>query len=146
MDLWALLRRWLFGVPTLDPAMLGRWVGHMPEGRFTHPGMASVPPVRGERLIGRTAHYAIGVTFAALLLAVCGEGWARRPTPGPALLVGFVTVVAPLFILQPAMGLGVAASRAPRPNVARLGSLVSHLVFGLGLYGSAWILAQVVGT
>jgi hypothetical protein len=143
MDLWAILRKWAFGVSSLDYAMLGRWLGHMPAGRFAHPDIGSAPSVRGERIIGRTAHYVIGVTFAALLLTVCGEGWARQPTPGPALAVGIVTVVAPLFIMQPGMGLGVAASRMPKPNVARLRSLVMHIVFGLGLYGSAWILAQM---
>ena len=35
MDLWAaVLRR--FGIPSLNFALLGRWVGHLPEGRFVH--------------------------------------------------------------------------------------------------------------
>jgi hypothetical protein len=41
------------------------------------------------------------------------------------------------------MGLGIAASRTPKPNVARLRSLATHTAFGVGLYGSAWILAQL---
>ena len=41
------------------------------------------------------------------------------------------------FILQPAMGLGIAARRAPNPAMARLHSLVAHVVFGLGLYLTA---------
>jgi hypothetical protein len=47
------------------------------------------------------------------------------------------TVVAPYFILQPAMGLGIAARRAPNPAMARLHSLVTHVVFGFGLYLTA---------
>jgi hypothetical protein len=47
------------------------------------------------------------------------------------------TAVAPYFILQPAMGLGLAARRAPNPAMARLHSLVTHAVFGLGLYVTA---------
>lgn len=36
------------------------------------------------------AHYSIGVTFAALLLAVYGLEWARNPTPLPALTPGML--------------------------------------------------------
>jgi hypothetical protein len=32
------------------------------------------------------------------------------------------------------MGAGVAASRTPKPNSARLQSLITHTVFGLGLW------------
>jgi len=32
------------------------------------------------------------------------------------------------------MGAGIAASRTPRPNAARLQSLISHTLYGLGLY------------
>jgi hypothetical protein len=52
----------------------------------------------------------------------------------PALLYGIGTVVFPFFIMQPAFGLGMAASRTPTPMQARLKSLVTHTVFGVGLY------------
>jgi hypothetical protein len=39
--------------------------------------------------------------------------------------------------MQPAFGLGVAASRTSRPMQARLKSVATHLVFGFGLYASA---------
>ena len=61
-----------------------------------------------------------------------------RPTLGPALAVGIGTVAAPFFLMQPGMGAGIAASRTPRPNAARLQSLLTHAVFGLGLYVAAW--------
>jgi hypothetical protein len=37
-------------------------------------------------------------------------------------------------VLQPSLGLGIASSRAPNPTQARLKSLATHTVFGLGLY------------
>lgn len=40
-----------------------------------------------------------------------------------------------------AIGLGVAASRTPRPAQARLKSLATHSVFGVGLYVCALALA-----
>jgi hypothetical protein len=52
--------------------------------------------------MGWCAHYSIGIAFAALLLAVFSLEWARLPTLGPALLVGIVTVAAPLFDAPPA--------------------------------------------
>lgn len=139
MDLWGLLLKRGFGLPSLDYAMLGRWIGHMPHGRFVHPKIAAVPPVRGERALGWAAHYVTGVAFAAFLLAVAGIDWAARPTLWPALAVGWAMVAAPFLLMQPGMGLGFAASKTPKPNVARLRVLVTHTVFGLGLYAAAWI-------
>jgi hypothetical protein len=143
MDAWAILLRRGFGVRSLDYAMVGRWLGHMPAGRFAHESIAAAAAVPGERVIGWTAHYATGILFAALLLAACGGEWARQPTAGPALLAGLLTMAAPLFLMQPGMGLGVAASKTPHPNVARLRSLATHIVFGTGLYVSAWVLARL---
>lgn len=90
-------------------------------------------------------HYAVGIAFAALLVGLYGVQWLDVPTVWPALIVGTVTVVIPYFVLQPAMGAGVAASRTATPWRNRLRSLVSHGVFGGGLYLSAATLAQTVG-
>ena len=40
MDLWSLLLRRGFHIPTLDYALLGRWIGHMARGRFAHERIA----------------------------------------------------------------------------------------------------------
>jgi hypothetical protein len=90
-------------------------------------------------VIGWVAHYVVGVLFAALVLGLWGLAWVRQPTIGPALLVGIGTVAAPFLVMQPGMGAGVAASRTPRPAAARVQSLVTHTMFGLGLYASGWI-------
>jgi len=143
MDLWAaVLRR--FGVPSLDFAHLGRWLGHLPRGRLVHERIAKAEPIRGEALIGWCAHYSIGVTFAALLLATFGLAWARSPTLGPALLVGAVTVVAPLFVLQPALGAGIASSKTARPAFNSMKSLLTHVVFGFGLFVAARATASFI--
>jgi len=85
-------------------------------------------------------HYLTGVLFAALVPLVWGLAWLRHPTPGAALLVGVVTVAAPFLLMQPGMGAGIAASRTPRPAIARVHSLLNHLAFGAGLYLSALLL------
>ncbi|HGM6596192.1 TPA: DUF2938 family protein, partial [Stenotrophomonas maltophilia] len=121
----------------------GRWLGHLPRGRFRHDGIGRAAAVSGERALGWTAHYVIGVVFAALLLAVAGSDWVQAPTLWPALAFGILSVAAPFFILQPGMGAGIAASKTPAPRKARLRSLVAHSVFGVGMYLSALLLAAV---
>jgi hypothetical protein len=141
MDIWTIARKRLFGIPTADYGMVGRWVLYLARGRFRHDPVTASPAMRGERPIGWTAHYLIGIAFAALLLAVWGLEWARQPSIGPALIVGVGSVAAPFLLMQPGMGAGVAASRTPRPAAARLQSLVTHAVFGLGLYAAGWLAA-----
>lgn len=59
----------------------------------------------------------------------------------PALLFGLVTVLMPFLLMQPALGLGIAAANSSNPAKARLHSLLTHLIFGLGLYLAARLLA-----
>lgn len=139
MDAWGVARKRLFGQPAMDYALVGRWLGWMARGKFRHARIAASPAVRGERAIGWVAHYAIGIAFAGVLLAVWGPGWARSPTLAPALAVGIASVAAPFLVMQPAFGAGIAASRTPRPGAARIQSVVTHTVFGLGLYAAARI-------
>lgn len=136
MDLWAwVLRR--FGIPSLDFALLGRWLGHLRQGQWQHRSIAKATPVPGERVLGWAAHYSIGITFAGVLLATFGLRWAHSPSLAPALTVGVMTVVAPLLILQPAFGAGIASSKTPRPFFNSAKSLVTHTVYGIGLYLAA---------
>jgi hypothetical protein len=144
-DLWTIARGRLLDVPAPDWGLVGRWFGHMARGRFRHEHIATAEPVRGERVIGWTAHYLIGIAFAGALLAICGLAWARQPTLAPALALGIATVAAPFLLMQPGMGAGIAASRTPRPNSARLQSLVTHAVFGLGLYAAGLALKLLSG-
>jgi len=141
MDLWALFLKRAFGISSLDYALVGRWIGHFPKGRFAHPNIGKATPVPGEAILGWGAHYVIGVVFAAILIAIWGLDWARHPTPLPALVVGISAIVAPFFIMQPAFGAGLAAAKIPNPTVARLRSLMTHVAFGIGLYVAALLSA-----
>ena len=143
MDLWsALLRQ--FGIPSLNFAFLGRWIGHLPDGQLLHDNIAKAPPVRGELILGWCAHYSIGIAFAALLISAFGLSWARSPSLLPALLIGIVTVAAPLLILQPALGAGIASTNTARPLFNSMKSVVTHTVFGFGLYLAALATANVI--
>ena len=143
LDLWVLVLNRL-GVTTLDMALIGRWAGHWPRGRWKHEAIARADAVPGERVLGWMVHYLTGVAFAALLAGVQGVGWMLAPTLVPALAVGVATVLAPWRGMQPAMGAGIAASRTARPAVNRLRSLVNHTVFGAGLYLAAAFIAALV--
>lgn len=140
MDVWlTLLKR--MGVQTLDFAFIGRWVGHLFRGRFVHPSIKKAQPISGELMLGWFTHYATGIAFAGLLVSIYGIGWTSNPSLLPAVLVGMSTVVAPLFVMQPAMGSGFAASKTPTPLKNCIRSVVNHSVFGLGLYLSAFFIA-----
>lgn len=140
MDLWLLLLQRV-GVPTLNFAFVGRWVGHLLRGRFAHAAIGRAPPIAGELAWGWLTHYAVGITFAAVLVGIQGSAWTRQPTFAPALAVGLVTVLVPLFVMQPSMGAGFASSRTPTPLKNCLRSLANHAVFGLGLYLSTAAMA-----
>jgi hypothetical protein len=142
LDLWLMgLRR--LGVRSLDMALLGRWVGHLAHGQFAHAAIGKSVPVKAERALGWVTHYAIGMAFAGLLFMVVGREWTRAPTLLPAVAVGVGTVLVPLFVMQPAMGAGIASSRTPTPLKNSLRSVVNHGVFGAGLYAAAAVIAWV---
>lgn len=138
MDIWLLLLKQV-GVPTTNFALIGRWVGHLAAGRVMHTSMAQAPPIGGERSLGWLTHYAVGVVFAALLVGLLGVHWLQQPTLLPALAFGVATVALPLFVMQPAMGLGVAGTRTPAPLKNTLRSLANHAVFGGGMYLTAML-------
>lgn len=142
MDAWAWVLRRL-GIPSLNFAFLGRWIGNWFRGTWFHESIARAPAIPGELVMGWTAHYLIGISFAGLLIGLVGPEWLHSPTPLAALVLGAVSVVAPWFVLQPALGAGIASSKTANPVSNALKSLVTHLVFGGGLYLAALLLAAI---
>jgi hypothetical protein len=137
MDLWNLFLKRAFGIASLDYCLLGRWVAHLPSGTVRHARIAAAAKKPFECALGWAAHYGIGIAFAVVFVVAMPGDWLARPTLLPALAYGVATVVFPYFLLQPALGLGIASSKAPKPAQARLKSLATHTVFGLGLYLAA---------
>jgi hypothetical protein len=143
MDVWlAFLTK--MGAPTLNFALIGRWIGHVLHGQVRHGSIAKAAPIPGEIGWGWSMHYATGVAFAGVLVGVEGFQWTREPSLIPAVVVGVVTVVAPLFLMQPAMGAGIASSKTPTPLRNCIRSLANHTVFGIGLYLSALAIAAIL--
>jgi uncharacterized membrane protein YagU involved in acid resistance len=134
IDLWNLFLKHMLSIPLFNYCLLGRWLRHIPGGIFTHKSITAASQKSFECTVGWIAHYTIGVVFALVFVVFTSGDWLARPTLLPALLYGIGTVVFPFFIMQPSFGLGMAASKTPKPTQARLKSLVTHAVFGVGLY------------
>ena len=145
MDLWNLFLKRTFGIPSLNYCLLGRWLSHIPGGTLRHASITAAQQKPFECTVGWISHYTIGVAFALVFVVLASGDWLARPTLLPALLYGIGTVVFPFFILQPSFGLGIAASRTPKPTQARLKSLMTHTVFGFGLYVCALGVSYVLG-
>ncbi|HKN67922.1 MAG TPA: DUF2938 domain-containing protein [Gemmatimonadaceae bacterium] len=143
IDLWALVLRRVFSVRSLDYCLLGRWVLHIPHGVVRHDNITAAARQPHECTVGWTTHYLIGTGFAILFVLLASADWLAQPTLLPALAFGAATVVVPFFTMQPSFGLGIAASKTPHPNQARLKSLMTHTIFGVGLYLSAALLNAI---
>ena len=137
MDLWNVFLHRAFNITSLNFCLIGRWLSHMGLGTFKHANIAAAPPRPGECALGWTAHYMIGIAFALMLVLLAPGDWLGHPSLLPALLMGIGTVPIPYFIVQPALGLGMASAKTKNPTQARLKSLMTHTVYGLGLYVSA---------
>jgi hypothetical protein len=144
IDVWALFLRRGFKIPSLDYCLLGRWLLHMPGGTFVHRGIAAASAKPRECLVGWVAHYLIGTSLALVFVILVSDRWLERPTLWPALAFGVATTLIPYFVMQPSFGLGIAASKTPKPTQARVKSLMTHTVFGLGLYGWAVLLSRIL--
>jgi len=142
-DLWGAAARRAFNVPPPNYCVVGRWLRYMPSGAFRHRSIAAAAAMPAECAAGWAAHYVTGTVFATVLVILAPAGWLREPTLLPAMLVGIATVAFPFFVMQPAFGFGMAASKTPNPMQARRRSLMTHAVFGLGLYVAALGLAPV---
>ncbi len=141
LDVWAAFVKHVLHLPAAHWAMVGRWVGHLPRGRFVHPAIAESPPISNELAIGWITHYVTGIVYGIAYLGIVQGLLSRDPSLVSALIFGLATVVAPWFILQPGLGAGVFASRTPNPARTRMINLSMHTVFGVSLY-LGWVLVD----
>lgn len=146
LDSWSLLLAKVFGVPSLNFCMVGRWISLMRSGQFKHTAINKAPSQKGECAIGWFIHYVIGVIFSFTFLLVMSNDWLVSPRLIPALIFGLATVCTPFFIMQPALGLGIAAAKTAKPMAARVKSALSHAIFGVGMYLTALAMLQLKGT
>lgn len=136
IDLWATFSNRMLGRPRTNWGLVGRWIGHMRDGQFTHVSIGSSPPIAHEAILGWVFHYLVGCVYAALFLMYVSIAQMGQPTIVSAVLFGLVTTLSPWLLMQPALGQGICASKAPRPALVRMQNLSVHTIFGLALYCS----------
>lgn len=139
-DLWQFGLALATGGPAPKWAMVGRWFRLLPTGTVFHDDIARAAPHPQDELIGWIAHYAVGIVYGISFALVAGPGWLASPTLLPAWVFGIVTIAFGWFLLQPGLGLGIAAANTPNPTRVRLLGLAAHSVFGLGLWLTALLL------
>ncbi len=140
LDLFAALRARLTGSPGMNWGKVGRWLGHLPRGHLTLTGPIASVAIPGEVVMGWAFHYGVGIALTAVMTVVLGTDWLGHPPFFPVVGFGVLTVTMPMLTLQPALGMGLAARHAALPWLVRRNSLITHFVFGIGLFLSAVLL------
>lgn len=145
MDGYAWLQNRFLDIPSLNYAFVGRWIVGMQSGQFAHFTIIQSIPRPYERTVGWLFHYGIGIFYVGCMLAYMGVSWLDKPIIWNPMIISIGSILAPLLIMQPAFGFGVAASKTPSPWVARRRTLIAHLSFGLGIYvaGIIWFRATL---
>lgn len=134
LDGWQQVCRLALGIPITDWGLIGRWVGHFREGRFSHRDIGKAKPVVGERPLGWTVHYVVGVGYAFVYFLLMRYGFGSSPGLLSALLFGAVSVSVTWFFMEPILGAGVMGANIPHRPVALAHDFTSHLSLGVGLY------------
>jgi DUF2938 family protein len=111
---------------------LGRWIGYMLQGQFTHEDITKAEPIPHEAGIGVAAHYAIGLVLGAGYALLLRVPQPRRSTVARATAYGVATTVLPWFWMFPARGQGVMGLRDGDLRVPAF-ALGGHVGYGLGL-------------
>ena len=138
IDIWATFSNKVLRLPRTNWAMVGRWLGHIPSGKYAHNPVSASPEIKSEKAIGWVFHYFIGVVYALIYVAFVVLILQGKATLLAAWVFGLVTILSPWLILQPALGLGLCAAKAPKPNMVRLQNFAIHSIFGVALY-FGWI-------
>lgn len=111
---------------------LGRWIGHMLQGRFTHEDITKAAPVAHEATIGLVAHYAIGLVLGAGYGVLLRVPQPRQSSVSSAVAYGVATTVLPWLWMFPARGEGVMGLRDGDLRVPTY-ALCAHIAYGLSL-------------
>jgi hypothetical protein len=145
LDLWQQVCRLVFGLPITDWGLIGRWVGHFRDGQFTQPDIGRAAPVPGERPLGWLVHYAVGIGYGVVYLALMWLLLGTPPSLLSALVFAALSVGVTWFFMEPVLGAGVMAAKVPNRPVALAHDLTSHLAMGLGLWAGDLIARPLIG-
>ena len=134
MDVWQVFLRIVARIPSTDWRTVARWFGYMLQGKFVHEHIENTLPIKNELPLGWFAHYAVGITYSFIFLLMSYYGGYFEPVLASTLAFGLITLVIPWFIVQPAVGMGLMASKAEKTPLVIAYNVLSHTAFGLGMY------------
>lgn len=145
MDIWAVVFSFFLGQERPNWGLIGRWVWHLQNGQIFHDDIEQSLPYQREIMLGWAFHYVIGIIYGVLFAFCVGVFWFISPTFLPAWIFGMVTILAGWLILQPGIGIGLAASNLSNANTVRISNIIAHTFFAVGMYGTAFLYKIVIG-
>ena len=128
-------------IAPLPPQLIGRWFASAARGQVLHSDIGRAPAINHELAVAVPAHYAIGVTLARLYLFASSVFGLNPRSLMTALAFALCTNLLPWLLMFPAMGYGWFGVRGPAETRLFLSSLVTHCLYGLGL----WLGVLVMG-
>ncbi|UNY98590.1 DUF2938 domain-containing protein [Zhouia spongiae] len=142
IDFWKFIASF-FEIRSRGVLFLGRWLAYIIEGQFSHHTIVQTPSAENERFYGLFGHYFIGVIFSFLLPLLYGSKWFSKPTLLPSIMVGLVSLLPAVFIMQPLFGFGIVFSKIPDSSQHLLKVFIIHLIYAIGLYLIAIALKRI---
>ncbi len=133
LDLWQRVLHAATGLPVANWALVGRWFVNAFRGKLFHTSIAAAPTQANEFAIGWTGHYLVGIAYGFVYVPLMRGVFGIEPSLVNGLVFGAASVVVPWFFFMPAMGSGVLGRNTPKPGLACVQSLASHVAFGAGL-------------
>lgn len=109
-DLWEVICKHVFRLPTGDIALVGRWLGHIPRGVLVHHAISESTAISKERWIGWIAHYVTGIVYGVTYLGIVLILPLSDPTLLSALVFALACLVAPQVIRKGRHWLGISRS------------------------------------
>ena len=143
MDVWQRVLRAMTGLPAANWSFVGRWFVNASRGKIFHGAIAAAPAEPRELAIGWAGHYLVGIAYGFVYVPLMRGVFGLEPSLLNGLAFGAASVVVPWFFFMPAMGAGVLGGNTPKPLVACLQSLASHITFGGGLAIGATLVRSI---
>ena len=121
-------------IAPLPPQLIGRWFASVARGQVFHGDIGQVSPFNHEMAFAVPAHYAIGATLALLYLFANSAFGLNPRSLLTALGFALCTNLLPWLLMFPAMGYGWFGTHGPSGTRLFLSSLVTHCLYGIGLW------------
>jgi hypothetical protein len=144
MDVWGEVLHVFKSGPGPNYHLLGRYILlAWQSGHFIIPDVAKAAPVLHENLVGWLTHITVGLVDTFIYMTLIFKVLHTKPHLLISLVIGWLLIFMPLLVEQPMLGMGVAGSLTPNPDLTRLITFSYHTVFGLSLFLGSVIFHEI---